>query len=91
MITAADIDAMRDEGHENDALILKYLQDLLDNGYILAERDLNINSAFPGRYQITESYETGTESCDARYGPQAVVGDDLKALIRESHACFVGI
>lgn len=64
-------------------------QKLERHGFVIGDRDRNLNSAFSGRYMVAEAYEPGTRTRDAGDGPWCIVGDDLALLIDEAGSFWV--
>lgn len=53
-------------------------------GFIVGARDPLLNTNYPGKFMVTESYEENelpTE--DSSNGPWCITGDDLDALVDE--------
>lgn len=66
---------------------------LEDRGFIIGERDPNMNTAFAGRFMVAEPYEAGHTQPDGMGGDGVwcVVGDDLAHLIETSADFFAAM
>lgn len=91
--TTPQVSAMWRQEVKNQKTILgleEWLMKMSEEDFLRAHglysetRDLNINSAHDGDWQVAEHYMPGTKSKDASDGPWAIVGDDRTALVKEA-------
>jgi hypothetical protein len=59
---------------------------LQSRGFVVGDRDPQLNRAFTGRYMVAGVYDTSeTPTDDGRNGPWCIVGDNVEDLVRHAY------